>query len=130
MKHTECKDCKLSEYEDCGYHHRVDGVVNCDIPSLSSCDKYGNCMFFQPKAKVKRNEKRSQGEYETACNVLLGLEQIVRRSDGWEDSAVEAVHNAVQTAIKAFEEVEEWHKLKLICANEGIMVYKARGEEE
>lgn len=41
-----------------------------------------------------------QGEYETACNVLLSLEQIVRSSDGWEDSAVEAVHNAVKTAIK------------------------------
>jgi hypothetical protein len=83
-------------------------------------------MFFQPKAKPKPYEERSQGEYETACNVLLGLEQIVRMSDGWEDSAVEAVHNSVQTAIKAFEEVEEWHKLKLICANEGIMVYKER----
>lgn len=47
MKHTECKDCKLRE-GDCGYHFRVDGDVNCDIPSLSSCDKYGNCMFFEP----------------------------------------------------------------------------------
>lgn len=37
---------------------------------------------------------------------------------------------AYDLAIKALEEVEEWHKLKLICANEGIMVYKARGEEE
>lgn len=63
MKHTECKDCKLREYEDCGYHHRIDGVVNCDIPSLSSCDKYGNCMFFQPKPKTKRNSKRPQGEW-------------------------------------------------------------------
>lgn len=56
MKHTECKDCKLSEYEDCGYHHRSDGVVNYDIPSLSACDQYGNCMFFQPKAKAKRSK--------------------------------------------------------------------------
>lgn len=47
---------------------------------------------------------RPQGEYETACNVLLSLEQIVRRSDGWEDSAVEAVHNAIQTAIKCMHE--------------------------
>ena len=43
-------------------------------------------------------------EYKTACNVLLSLEQIVRKSDGWEDSAVEAVHNAVQTAIKCMHE--------------------------
>ena len=48
--------------------------------------------------------KALQGEYETACNVLLSLEQIVRSSDGWEDSAVEAVHNAVQTAIKCMHD--------------------------
>lgn len=46
----------------------------------------------------------TKGEYKTACNVLLSLEQIVRSSDGWEDSAVEAVHNAVQTAIKYMHE--------------------------
>ena len=49
-------------------------------------------------------EERPQGEYKTACNVLLSLEQIVRSSDGWEDSAVEAVHNAVQTAIKCMQD--------------------------
>lgn len=52
MKHTECKDCKLGE-GDCGYHHKNDGVVNYGIPSLSACDQYGNCMFFQRKAKAK-----------------------------------------------------------------------------
>lgn len=31
---------------------------------------------------------------------------------------------ALDLAIKALEEVEEWQKLKLICANEGIVVYK------
>lgn len=40
------------------------------------------------------------------------------------------IQRSLDLAIKALEEVEEWHKLKLICANEGIMVYKARGEEE
>ena len=49
-------------------------------------------------------EERPKGEYETACNVLLSLEQIVRKSEGWEDSAVEAVHNAIQTAIKCMHE--------------------------
>lgn len=47
-----------------------------------------------------KDAERQEGEYETACNVLLSLEQIVRSSDGWEESAVEVVHNAVQTAIK------------------------------
>lgn len=37
---------------------------------------------------------------------------------------------ALDLAIKALEEVEDWHKLKLICANEEIFVYKVRGEEE
>lgn len=47
--------------------------------------------------------ERPQGDYETECNVLLSLEQIVRRSEGWEDDAIEAVHNAVQTAIKCMK---------------------------
>ena len=39
------------------------------------------------------------------------------------------IQRSLDLAIKALEEVEEWHKLKLICANEGIIVYKVRGEE-
>lgn len=39
-------------------------------------------------------------------------------------------NEALDLAIKALEEVEEWQKLKLICANEGIVVYKVRGKEE
>ncbi len=35
---------------------------------------------------------------------------------------------ALDKAINALEENEEWHKLKLICANEGIIVYKQRGD--
>lgn len=45
MKHTECKDCKLSN-GDCGHHFKMDGVTNFDIASLSACDNYGNCEFF------------------------------------------------------------------------------------
>lgn len=33
---------------------------------------------------------------------------------------------ALGLAIKALEDVEEWDKLKLICANEGIIVYKVK----
>lgn len=33
---------------------------------------------------------------------------------------------ALNLAIKALEEVEEWNKLRLICANEGIIVYKVK----
>lgn len=50
MKHTECKDCELSN-GDCGYHFKMDGKTNYDIASLSACDKYGNCEFFKSKAK-------------------------------------------------------------------------------
>jgi len=52
MKHTECKDCELSN-SDCGYHFKMDGVTNYDIASLSACDKYGNCEFFKPKANLQ-----------------------------------------------------------------------------
>lgn len=50
MKHTECKDCKLSN-GDCGHHFKMDGATNYDIASLSACDKYGNCEFFKSKVK-------------------------------------------------------------------------------
>lgn len=100
MKHTKCKECELRE-GDCGHHFKMDGITDYDIPSQSACDQYDNCMFFQADLKDK---------YKIACNVLLDLEQLVRRSDGWEDSAVEAVHNAVQTAIKCIHEKpqNEW----------------------
>lgn len=54
MKHTECKDCKWGE-GDCGYHFKMDGITDYDIPRQSSCDQYDNCMFFQQKPKVKRS---------------------------------------------------------------------------
>lgn len=43
---TECKDCKFRE-GDCGNHFISNGSTNYDIASLSACDKYGNCMFFE-----------------------------------------------------------------------------------
>ena len=52
MKHTECKDCELSN-SDCGHHFKMDGKINYDIASLGACDKYGDCMFFKSKAKPK-----------------------------------------------------------------------------
>lgn len=52
MIHTECINCELSN-GDCGHHFKMDGKTSCDIPSLSACDKYGNCMFFKSKAKPK-----------------------------------------------------------------------------
>lgn len=72
-----------------------------------------------------------QGEHKIACNVLLSLEQIVRNSDSWEDSAVEAVHNAVQTAINCIRKRPqgEWimqrHDLDgcfYTCSNCGRMI--------
>ena len=40
------------------------------------------------------------------------------------------IQRSLDVAIKALEEKAEWDKLKLICANEGVVVYKVRGEEE
>lgn len=54
MKHTECKKCKLRQ-GDCGHHFKMDGITNYDIPSLSGCDQYGNCMFFQPEEQTHGN---------------------------------------------------------------------------
>lgn len=75
------------------------------LPLSSEADNAYMRGYEVGKAEgILRANKRPKGEYETACNVLLSLEQIVRSSDGWEDSAVEAVHNAVQTAIKCMHE--------------------------
>ena len=49
---TECKDCKFRE-GDCGNHFISNGSTNYDIASLSACDKYGNCMFFERMAESK-----------------------------------------------------------------------------
>ena len=54
MKHTECKDCELSN-GDCGYHFKMDGTTNFDIPSLSACDRYGNCEFFKMNKMGAKN---------------------------------------------------------------------------
>lgn len=39
-----------------------------------------------------------------ACNVLLTLDNLVNISEGWEDSAKNAVSEAVKIAIKALKE--------------------------
>lgn len=50
MKHTECKDCELRN-GDCGHHFKMNGKIDYDIPSLSACDRYGDCEFFQQKER-------------------------------------------------------------------------------
>lgn len=78
MKHMECEDCKLRN-GDCGYHFKMDGKTNYDIPSLTACDRYGNCEFFQQK-------DRPQGD-------LISREWI---KDAFEDCTGECaccVHN-------------------------------------
>lgn len=72
--------------------------------------KDGQCTmksYFKCTDRTEVQNERPQGEYETECNVLTSIEQIVRNSDGWEDSAIEAVHNAIQTAIKCMRGNDE-----------------------
>lgn len=77
-----------------------------DFNNLAS-DDYNEPIWYQKTVFETIDNaptvERPQGDYETECNVLLSLEQIVRRSEGWEDDAIEAVHNAVQTAIKCMK---------------------------
>lgn len=60
MNHTECKDCKLRN-GDCGHHFKMNGKgkTNYDIPSLTACDRYGDCMFFQREEKPARRFNQS-----------------------------------------------------------------------
>ena len=54
MKHTECKDCKLSN-GDCGHHFEMDGIIHFDIPSEGACDRFGDCGFFKMKKMEAKN---------------------------------------------------------------------------
>ena len=56
------------------------------------CHRYRG--FCVPNKDAEPKEDR-----ETACNVLLSIEQIVRNSDGWDEDAIQAVHDAVQLAV-------------------------------
>lgn len=93
MKHTECKDCELSN-GDCGYHFKMDGATNYDIASLSACDKYGNCEFFKPKA----TETIKKDEWIKKEDVIHLLE---RWSDGY--SYIEIPTDDAIKAIKEFK---------------------------
>lgn len=69
MKHTECKDCELSN-GDCGHHFEMDGTTNFDIASLSSCDRYGNCEFFKSK-EISKGDLISRKELKDAIEMLF-----------------------------------------------------------
>lgn len=78
MKHTECKDCKYRE-GNCGYHFKMDGITNFDIASLSACDKYGDCMFFErdeedeSKGDLISREALKKAIEEEICNFELPI---------------------------------------------------------
>ena len=42
------------------------------------------------------------------------------------DEHTQIVLQVIALAIKALEDIEEWDKLRLICANECIFVYKVK----
>lgn len=93
MKDTECKDCKLRN-GDCGYHYKGFGKTNYDIPSLTACDRYGNCEFFQPKEKP-------QGDLisrEALKEKLSGKEYITYTHEYGDAIPVEWVMGAIDNA--------------------------------
>ncbi len=42
------------------------------------------------------------------------------------DTPFSEARQFLSLAIKALEDIEEWNKLRLLCASEGIIVYKAK----
>ena len=78
MSNAECEDCKLRN-GDCGYHFKMNGKINYDIPSLSACDRYGNCEFFQQEEKpqgdlISRSALREDLRSFFPSEVLEGIE--------------------------------------------------------
>lgn len=103
MNHTECKDCKFRE-GDCGHHHRIDGEVNCDIPSLSSCDKYGNCGYFQQKETPKGDlisrsalQKKLQENHDFFVNAWGGFKNLPPN----DKARVDEITNCISEVVNA-----------------------------
>lgn len=109
MKHTECEECKLRE-GDCGHHFKMDwnGETNYDIPSLTACDRYGNCEFFKPKEKPQGDlisrEELKKHKFTTPQYIQLAGRRngkTIKRitlayQKGWNDS-IDAIYDNAPT---------------------------------
>ena len=91
MKHTECEDCKLRN-GDCGYHFKMNGKTYYDIPSLSACDRYGDCEFFQQK-EIPKGDLISREALKEA------IEQEYNKTlDGIVKFGIEKAYNLIDNA--------------------------------
>lgn len=90
---TECKDCKFRE-GNCGNHFISvrNGSTNYDIPSLSACDKYGNCMFFKPKEKL-------QGDLISREALRKAINNAYKEYDGYDPNDLMRFAERVDTEI-------------------------------
>lgn len=43
-----CENCTRRFEEDCGHRFENSSGIKVLIPSLSACDRYGSCEFFNP----------------------------------------------------------------------------------
>lgn len=59
----DCETCKFRSLkpdglsDNCGHHFEMDGVIYYDTPSLSACDKYGLCDFYEKDPNIMDNEQ-------------------------------------------------------------------------
>lgn len=68
---SECTSCKFRE-GDCGHHHvDYDGNLHLDIPGLASCDRYGQCEFWE-----RSNASRRKEIVEKAEAIMKALQKI------------------------------------------------------
>lgn len=63
MANRDCKTCKFRYFksdeisDDCGHHYKTYGVTHYDIPSLSACDEYGLCEFYEKDPDIMDNKQ-------------------------------------------------------------------------
>lgn len=63
MANRDCETCKFRSFkpdelsDNCGHHFEMDGVIHYDIPSLSACDKYGLCEFYEKDPSIMDDEQ-------------------------------------------------------------------------
>ena len=91
---SDCKSCKFKT-GDCGKHFEsVDGEVDLTIPAESSCDRFGQCMFWKRSIESRRDEiRRLHNLIEKHINQINILEREIQREKE-EDERIEKAARA------------------------------------
>jgi len=97
-------DCKTCEFKtgDCGHHFEsVEGEIDLTIPAEHSCDRFGQCMFWERSIESRRDEiRRLQNMIEKNIKQINILERDIQRKKDEEERLKKAKDGmTIQTCI-------------------------------